>query len=124
MGTTYSPRTTDAEVEAAFSNKKETIDPAIQAILDKFAREAEENRDIAMTKVLEDFLENREYNGHNPTEVILEVNGTTEKVPLLVLHETLRLVRLVFVNSESLGRTYGALTPNNTFEPMTLIEIG
>lgn len=76
-----------------------------------------------MTKNLEEFLEKTDYNGHNPRTEALLINGAMEEAEYIELHQPQPSVRIVLLNSESQGRTYGVIDGKIVFTAMTLTDI-
>lgn len=95
---------------------------AVQRQLELHEAQARQHASEVMTTMLQQFLSDVGYDGHQPTSYTLHVDSTEEHVALVHLHQTID-VSLVFVNSPTYGRTYGVIGANKLFKPMTLNDI-
>lgn len=88
------------------------------------AKEMRQHSRRELTLMLEKFLEEEDYDGHKPVMRKVVVDGRTEVVSMVHLHEPIDGLTLVFMKNPSLGRTYGALNEDTgQARPMSLVDI-
>ena len=65
-------------------------------------------------------LEQPDFAGQTPLEFILSVNQQDEFAEVVCMHQLDSRLKLVLIESETYGRTYGLLDIQGRFEPMSL----